>query len=106
MLKLSPFPCFKCGACCKIVGKMVEQSKSYEGEIDFQIQAIQEFPHKYDSTGRCEKLNDDNTCSVYNDRPSICNVDTMFEKYYSKLMTKEEYYALNVKACNYLVKIF
>jgi Fe-S-cluster containining protein len=96
------FPCSKCGACCTRVGRVVEQYKKYDGPQDFLIKSIKEFPHKYDSSGRCDKLNDDNTCQVYDNRPPLCNVDTMFISHYSKFMSKEEFYAVNTESCNAL----
>jgi Fe-S-cluster containining protein len=55
------------------------------------------FPYKWDETGRCEKLTEDNRCSVYESRPLICKVD--------KLMilmgaNKEQYYKETADACN------
>ena len=79
-----PFPCSGCGACCTGVDKIMSNLKYL-------------FPFEYDETGRCEKLNDDNTCSVYDDRPMICNIDKMRE---FVDMPKEKFYKLNIEKCN------
>jgi hypothetical protein len=41
-------------------------------------------------------------CSIYEHRPPICNTDTMFEHYFSKFMTREEYDKKNEEACKQL----
>lgn len=48
------------------------------GDVDVKIF---EFPHKVDEqTGRCEKLSADNTfCTVYLDRPLLCNLEKTAE---------------------------
>lgn len=78
------YPCTKCGCCCKMVGKMVQ-----ELEIDF--------PYAYDANGKCSQLADDNTCMVYEDRPLICNIDKMAELL---KVNKAEFYDININACN------
>lgn len=42
------------------------------------------------------------TCSIYNHRPDICNTDIMYERYFSKVMTREEYDRRNSEACEVL----
>lgn len=85
---MNKFPCSGCGLCCTkidIIGKL------YGKDV---------FPYSWDETGRCEKLTDDNKCSIYNDRPLICNVDDMFDAVYHKQMTREEFYRANADLCN------
>lgn len=41
-------------------------------------------------------------CHIYNHRPPICNTDVMFERYFSKFMTREEYDRKNEDACKQL----
>lgn len=41
-------------------------------------------------------------CSIYDHRPDICNTEIMYQKYYSKYMSWEEYSELNRKACEIL----
>lgn len=78
------FPCTGCGCCCKRVGLVK------------QFLTEQEFPYNTNEIGYCEMLIDD-MCSVYNDRPDICDVNKMFLK--SNLDIKE-YYKLNIEQCN------
>ncbi len=86
------FPCSGCGACCRRVDKAVKNFgiESEEGD-DFY------FPYKWDDTGRCEMLTDDNKCSVYENRPLICNIDKMLSL---TDMSKDKFYAINIEACN------
>jgi Fe-S-cluster containining protein len=70
------FPCDQCGLCCKAASKIG-------------------LPTKED--GSCIYL-EDNKCSIYNTRPDICNIDTLFEVIDHGL-TKEEWYKINQKSC-------
>ena len=78
------FPCSGCGCCCKRVG-MVKQ---------FLIE--EEFPYNAKEDGSCEMLID-NKCSVYDNRPDICDVYKMFLK---SDMDIKEYYKVNIEQCN------
>lgn len=58
------FPCNGCGACCRRIDLKVFEANG----IDFPFEV---------NNGRCEKLTEDNKCSVYESRPDICNIDKM-----------------------------
>ncbi len=47
-----------------------------------------------------------NICLIYETRPDICRVDLMFEKKYYKYYTKDEYFKLNIEACNKMQIMF
>ncbi|WP_239662079.1 hypothetical protein [Brachyspira hyodysenteriae] len=49
-------------------------------------------------------LTEDNKCSIYDNRPDICNVDLMYQKKYSNFYSKEEFYKLNYEVCIKLKK--
>lgn len=56
--------CTKCGACCKNIGHLVK---------------IGLLPKDFDrGNGTCINLAEDNTCKIYETRPSICRVDRKF----------------------------
>lgn len=57
-----PFNCWQCGACCKLVGLHPEGKDLDRGDL------------------ACKHLTSDNMCSIYDDRPDICSVRTMWEK--------------------------
>lgn len=84
------FGCTGCGACCSRVGLNIDKLKSFG------------FPYETKpNSNKCEKLTDDNKCSVYNNRPDVCNIDTMYYKEYSKLgKTKKEMFKMEATICN------
>ena len=51
--------------------------------------------------GVCKYL-DGNLCSIYESRPDICNIEKGYELFFDGIMTKEEYYSLNMQACKIL----
>jgi len=87
------FPCSGCGACCRRINKAVGNLGIENIEKDNELY----FPYKWDDTGRCEMLTDDNRCSVYENRPLICNIDKLLSLID---IPKEQFYAMNIAACN------
>ncbi len=77
------FKCDCCGACCRNL---------YLSEIYKELDR---------GDGVCKYLVG-NLCSIYENRPDICNVDKAYNLYFSKIMTKEEYYSQNYNACKIL----
>ena len=94
------YPCTKCGACCRRIDKSIEHVKRLQ-KINERFKAISDFPYTFDKTGRCENLQDDNTCKVYDHRPAICKLDVWFTFFDMPL---EEFYAMNIEACNEAMK--
>lgn len=80
------FECDKCGCCCR----HLDRSELYAG-LDR-------------GDGVCKYLSAD-LCTIYEDRPLLCRVDECYELYFSKILSKEEYYLLNKKACEFLRSI-
>ena len=73
--------CDKCGLCCKQVGRFP-------------------FMQEYDrGDGTCKFLTEENTCEIYADRPQICNTDLMYERVYSRFMTRDEFDNMNTSVC-------
>ncbi|MDD6925077.1 MAG: YkgJ family cysteine cluster protein [Campylobacter sp.] len=77
------FFCSQCGECCK------------------NIRHIPELAGYSDENGCCKYLKN-NRCSVYENRPEVCRVDLMYEKYYSNKYTLQEFYTLNESICEIL----
>lgn len=78
------FTCDKCGLCCKQVGRFP-------------------FMKEYDrGDGTCKYLTEENTCAIYADRPQICNTDLMYERVYSRFMTRDEFDNMNTSVCRTL----
>lgn len=81
------FECTKCDICCRNIDKIPELSKFHTGD------------------GACIYLSDENLCKIYLSRPDICNVEKMYETYYKRIMSKEEYVQLNMEGCRVLQNI-
>ena len=79
------FYCDKCGECCRYLNR----SEIYK-DLD-------------SGDGVCRYL-EENLCSIYKDRPLICRVDESYELYFSSIYTKDEYYKLNIEACENIKK--
>ena len=78
------FPCTRCGACCRHLGKSPFLSQLDRGD------------------GICRHLDGDtNLCRIYETRPPICRVSDMFGAFKDRL-TWSEYVALNQEACREL----
>lgn len=73
--------CSKCkGTCCRHVIKELDRGD-----------------------GTCRYFDEETcNCSIYDHRPDICNTDILFEKYFSNIMTREEYDRRNSEACKLL----
>lgn len=92
------FPCSGCGGCCKRVNKLSADYQELKIPI-FDKNSIYYFPYKWDETGKCDMLID-NKCSVYNNRPNVCNIEKM-----RKLLgePKKQFYKQNIESCNQIM---
>ena len=68
--------------CCRVIGKIIPQFD--RGDC------------------ACIYLTEDNKCEIYEDRPFICNTVRVYNKYYKDKYTPEEWYELNMRACEVL----
>ena len=84
------FPCTKCGECCKHIDKAVTLFTDAGFDINF--------PYKWND-GVCEKLVN-NLCSIYENRPYICNIDRYIKE---NKVNKKAFYRSNTEACNKLM---
>jgi Fe-S-cluster containining protein len=91
------FNCTSCGQCCRKIGKILTTPAPYP----FMERALREFPHKAREDGVCEMLGEDNRCTVYDDRPLLCNIEQMANEP-SLPMTKLKWYQMNYQGCNTL----
>jgi len=97
------FPCSQCGSCCRRIGKAVHYSEVLveNGNEDPVLKEMARFPFAPDELGRCPMLKN-GKCTIYNNRPDICNVRTMWERYYKGKMSLRQFYELNKQACKKL----
>ena len=57
--------------------------------------------------GVCKYLDlDSNMCKIYDDRPEICNIESMYKKHFYRFYTKEEFIRLNIESCNAMQERF
>lgn len=74
------------------------------GECCRHINLIPELTEFDNGSGVCIYLQG-NLCSIYENRPDICNVDVMYEKKFKTKYTKEEFYKVNQDACKEIMKL-
>ncbi|MCX7067888.1 MAG: YkgJ family cysteine cluster protein [Methylococcales bacterium] len=80
------FPCNSCGACCKSIRLSTQTEWLDRGD------------------GVCRYFDDQqNTCTIYENRPEICNVRVMYEKHYQSQFNWSEFVLVNQKACDALL---
>jgi len=74
------FPCVRCGLCCRHVKK------------------VPGFDYLDRGDGVCRYLKN-RQCDIYENRPVICNVQTMYDLYYRDKVDKEVFFRENIIAC-------
>lgn len=79
------FNCDKCGLCCKNLKKNPIYSALDRGD------------------GVCKYL-EGNLCSIYENRPILCNIDKSYELYFKEEISREMFYNINYEACRELKK--
>jgi Fe-S-cluster containining protein len=80
------FHCDRCGLCCRLLTGIPQLAAFDRGD------------------GVCRYLVD-NLCSIYENRPDICNVDKMYI-YFSSGMTHKQYDKLMEDSCKLIKKKF
>lgn len=81
------FKCDSCGLCCRNLAKNPIYSDLDRGD------------------GVCIYFNEENNlCNVYEKRPDKCNIEKIYELFFAKDISKEDYYKLNYGACQKLKK--
>lgn len=93
--KVTDFNCTSCGLCCKNLRNALIWDAP-----EFLRPAIAAFPYKVMPDGSCEKMVG-NQCSVYEDRPLLCNIDKTHDEL-DVPMSKQEWFDLNEKGCDQL----
>lgn len=76
------FKCDKCGLCCTQLSGLSIYSELDRGD------------------GVCKFFDEETSlCTIYKNRPLLCNVDQAYERYFRDKLSREEYYQLNHEAC-------
>lgn len=79
------FHCIQCGECCRHINLIPQLAAFDTGD------------------GVCIHLHG-NLCGIYAFRPAICQVELMYQKYFSDQYSCEEFYQLNERACEEIRK--
>lgn len=91
--------CNGCTLCCEnIVEKLADASKK-----EWLKELANEFPYKPGKDGNCEMLIN-GKCSVYDNRPAICNTNKTFE-YQNLTTSKDKWIELQKSSCKALKAI-
>lgn len=97
-----PFKCDKCSACCRLIFFVINQAQKEQNQDDEIAQLVREFPYEVAEDGSCSMLDENGLCKVYEDRPLICRVDDLYDKFYADKMSKEEFNQVTLQACDHL----
>lgn len=77
----------------------IEEAEAKGEQAHPIMQEIVNFPYIVTDSGSCTQLDTDGKCIVYEHRPLLCNVERMYETYWSGVMTREEWDHMNAEAC-------
>ena len=78
----APFPCNRCGACCRAVA-------------DSPLTA-----HLAAEDGACRHLDRaTQLCRIYEQRPDICRVDLQYALHFQRTMSWDAFCTMNLRAC-------
>jgi Fe-S-cluster containining protein len=95
------FKCSGCGICCTKVGEALKNKDKQDKPSQIELD---NFPYSVKEDGSCEMLVE-GKCKVYETRPTICNVEKMYDKHYSKEMTKNSLMKINNVPKEFYIKI-
>lgn len=99
---LDKFPCTGCGLCCQNAKKILYNT-------NFLKENNLEFPYGFTPSGMCEMyIPYLKKCSVYDNRPLVCDVAKLYEQKIDKKtvmpISKEHFFKINATECNKLIK--
>ena len=80
---MKKFPCTGCGLCCANVGKLIAKADK-EGLVQEPMRTLRkEFPIPINEDGSCSNYDHETRkCKDYHNRPIICNVDALFDRFF------------------------
>jgi Fe-S-cluster containining protein len=90
------FECTQCGLCCKNLKRTLSQ----EPPMKWMAEIIKAFPYETKEDGSCEKLVG-NKCSVYEDRPMLCNIEKTADEVDTG-MSKKQWFDRCYRGCESL----
>ena len=100
------FNCTECGECCRILGKTLAAIENNGPPLiqPYLTELAAEFPYQVDDKGVCEKFVGGH-CSVYEDRPDLCNYRKVYERFPDIAESIEQWYQRMAHNCNYHIRI-
>ena len=104
---MSKFNCDLCSACCRSIGKLVVGAITALDEADKTgepvhpiLEELAGFPYDIDESGACSQLDKDGgICKVYDKRPLVCNVQSMYDKHWSAVMSEHDWLTHSKVSC-------
>ena len=85
---MSNFECDKCGLCCQQLSKSELYSSLDRGD------------------GVCRHFDETTKlCKIYANRPIICNVDEIYDRFLNKKISRKAFHDLNYAVCRQLKKV-
>ena len=80
MKKYYPYPCERCGDCCRHVD-LIDEMKSFDR-----------------GDGVCKHLTANNLCEIYSERPPLCNGEYVYKNFFAD-MTVADFHQQTQKLC-------
>lgn len=105
-LRQMKFNCTKCGGCCTNVGRTQKRFLENPDEHNHPAyRLILEFPYGFKEDGTtCEKYDPAIGCTIYENRPLVCNAKEMAPFYQAHFgWTEAQYYKEQAKNCNVMI---
>lgn len=102
MQKKESFHCIKtrCGFCCERIENVLKLKGHGPKWLD---ELIDDFPYKL-IDGQCPKYKY-RRCTVYDDRPLLCNIDKIYDKYPEVATSRIDWHNQNYNCCNILIEM-
>ena len=100
------FNCTQCGECCRILGETLAKIENNGPPLiePHLTELAAEFPYQVRDDGSCEMLVDGH-CSVYEDRPDLCNYRRVYERFPGVAVSLEKWYLRMSRNCNFHIRI-
>ena len=79
--------CIKCGKCCENLHKLAPLFEDYRKKLDR-------------GDGICKYFNQETRlCTIYSNRPIICNAEKLYDTYFKDIMSQEEFIEMVMIQC-------
>jgi Fe-S-cluster containining protein len=93
---MADFPCTQCGQCCRHISSILAHS-NYPTVVQ---DLVNRFPYEVNDDGSCSMLTEDGLCSVYDNRPIMCNINLMGQLLQQ---SQDDWHRKQADVCNELI---